>query len=265
MIAPSMTTSVKRSFLSARTSTSLALLVVGLASGHTLAAEDHAVRSRSASLVAPSGGFPTLEPRSPETHGRSPSGSSARPAYHRVVGSGGLNGNAVDHDTADHDTANTGSDIEALALRSSSDSSRSKMMAPLVTVASSLAIVLALFSALVWAGRKFGGRTSGSKPLPASALTPLGHVMLDPRTKLLLVKCGRRVLVLSQTAGGITPLTEITHPDEVQELMANCAADAPDAFQRTLREIELEPTRGFTDTPSSQTNTPPSRRLFATA
>lgn len=265
MITSSMTTSAKRSFFSAPTSTSLALLVVGLASGQTLAAEDHAVRRSGASLVARSGGFPTLEPRSTETHGRSPSGSfSDRPAY-RVVSPGGLSGNAANHDTANHDAANSGGDIDALALPSSSDSSRSKMMAPLVSVASSLAIVLALFSALVWAGRKFGGRASGSKPLPASALTPLGHVMLDPRTKLLLVKCGRRVLVLSQTAGGITPLTEITHPDEVQELMANCAADAPDAFERTLREIELEPTRGFTDTPPSQANTPPSRRLFATA
>lgn len=156
-----------------------------------------------------------------------------------------------------------------LPLQSNPESSRSKMTGPLVTVCSSLAIVLALFSALVWAGRRFGGGTTASKPLPASALTPLGHVMLDPRTKLLLVKCGRRLLVLSQTASGVTPISEITHPDEVRELIASCSAEARAVFEKTLREIELEPARGFTD-PAGDSLTRPgngrsSGRLFATA
>lgn len=168
-----------------------------------------------------------------------------------------------------NDFAANESSTNDLALEASPDPSRSKMTGPLVTVCSSLAIVLALFSGLVWAGRKFGGASAASKPLPASALTPLGHIMLDPRTKLMLVKCGRRILVLSQTASGVTPITEVTHPDEVRELIANCSAEAREVFQKTLREIELEPAHGFTaaeeDRPTPRQPARKGTRLFATA
>lgn len=204
-----------------------------------------------AQVIARSGGFPALEPRSREHASRStaPDAESSKTTY-----------NVAEGDSA-QSQANG-----AVPLDRTPESSRSKVIAPLVTVGSSLAIVLALFCALVWAGRKFGGGSSASKPLPASALTPLGHVMLDPRTKLMLVKCGRRILVLSQTAGGVTPVTEVTDPDEVRELLANCSSEAREVFQRTLREIELEPTQGFTDSPSRPaTSGRSSTRLFATA
>ncbi|MCM2370438.1 flagellar biosynthetic protein FliO [Rhodopirellula sp. ICT_H3.1] len=202
-------------------------------------------------VVARSGSFPALNPRVTDTKKlANDHGTATGPPVYRVLES--------DEATVE---ANAG-----LPLDETPESSRSKMIGPLVTVASSLAIVLALFCALVWAGRKFGGGAAASKPLPASALTPLGHVMLDPRTKLMLVKCGRRILVLSQTASGITPITEVTHPDEVRELIANCSSEAREVFQRTLREIELEPVKGFTDAPPTPaSNARQSGRLFATA
>jgi len=142
------------------------------------------------------------------------------------------------------------------------EDSQSKLIAPMVTVGSSLAIVLALFCGLVWVSRRFGNGAAGAKALPAAAITPLGHVMLDPRTKLLLVKCGRRILVLSQTAAGLTPISEVTQPDEVRELLASCSAEARQAFESTLRELEQQPAQGFTE----PTHRPaPPRRLFATA
>lgn len=237
-----------------------ALLGMSSAIAQPVAADDYASRVGNAAVVARSGGFPTLEPVSPDARRRSRGGSIEQPAY-RVAES---DADSIDrHGSRSAESANAAGN-EGLALPTNPESSRSKMMAPLVTVASSLAIVLALFSALVWTGRKFGGRASGSKPLPAAALTPLGHVMLDPRTKLLLVKCGRRILVLSQTASGITPITEVTHPDEVRELMASCSAEARDEFQRTLREVEMETARDFTDAPPPPTARQ-SGRLFATA
>lgn len=202
-------------------------------------------RGTSQSHGTTRGGFPTLQP------------ITASDSSYRVAGSGEL----------DRDASATEATAPGLPLSPTVESSRSKMTGPLVTVCSSLAIVLALFSGLVWVGRKFGGGAAASKPLPASALAPMGHVMLDPRTKLLLVKCGRRILVLSQTSSGITPLSEITHPDEVREMIANCSAEAREVFQRTLREIEREPARGFTGPPEEPIAAPrrePSR-LFATA
>lgn len=210
------------------------------------------VISRGSSRV----GFPPLNPIE-----SNPSASDSRSTYQVT--------DPVRQTALELPIALNESSDDGLALEASPDSSRSKMTGPLVTVCSSLAIVLALFSGLVWAGRKFGGASAASKPLPASALTPLGHVMLDPRTKLMLVKCGRRILVLSQTASGITPITEVTHPDEVRELIANCSAEAREVFQKTLREIELEPASGFTaaeeDRPTPRQPARNGSRLFATA
>jgi len=211
-------------------------------------------------------GFPSLQPRmqppkqANEERLADSSYQLADSASSDSASSGSIATNTSRHESGtDH----------RLPLQNNPESSRSKMTGPLVTVCSSLAVVLALFSALVWAGRRFGGGTTASKPLPASALTPLGHVMLDPRTKLLLVKCGRRLLVLSQTASGVTPISEITHPDEVRELIASCSAEARAVFEKTLREIELEPARGFTDPAGDSLPRPAngrsSGRLFATA
>jgi flagellar biosynthetic protein FliO len=156
-----------------------------------------------------------------------------------------------------------GSGIE---LSPDGESSRSKNIAPLVTVGSSLAIVLALFCGLVWVSRRFGGGSAPSKPLSASTLSPLGHVMLDPRTKLMLVKCGRRVLVLSQTASGVTPISEVTDPDEVRELIASCSSEARAVFEQTMRQIESEPVAsGFVERPAASTPSAKPRRLFASA
>ncbi len=231
--------------------------VVLSAIGQSISAGDYMGHTTN-SIVARSGGFPSLEPRSSDARSRSYAGGLGKPTYRVANPSDG----AAESNSLQLAEPNTDA---GLALQANAESSRSKMMAPLLTVASSLAIVLALFSALVWAGRKFGGRASGSKPLPAAALTPLGHVMLDPRTKLLLVKCGRRILVLSQTASGITPITEITHPDEVHELMASCSAEAREAFQRALRDVELESGRGFPDVASPTPTVRQTGRLFATA
>lgn len=249
--------------LAGRATIGAALLGVLPTIAQPVAADDYSRPPASAAVVARSGGFPALEPVAPDARRRPRVGSIEQPAY-RVAepGVGKLDPN--DSRSAESAESAEASGANGLAIPANPESSRSKMMAPLVTVASSLAIVLALFSALVWAGRKFGGRASGSKPLPAAALTPLGHVMLDPRTKLLLVKCGRRILVLSQTASGITPITEVIHPDEVRELMASCSADAADAFQRTLREVEREAGRDFSDAPPPPTARQ-SGRLFATA
>lgn len=239
-------------------STALAWDDSGYAAGNQ-ATETRGTENDSRPLViARSGGFPALNPRSNGSES-TPQRNSSSPVY-RVLGSGSSNSD---------DAVSAASDemaFDPVDLDANPESSRSKMIGPLVTVASSLSIVLALFCALVWAGRKFGGGAAASKPLPASALSPLGHVMLDPRTKLLLVKCGRRILVLSQTANGVTPITEVTYPDEVRELIASCSSEAREVFERTLREIELEPVKGFTEPqPNAAPKPRASGRLFATA
>ncbi len=119
-----------------------------------------------------------------------------------------------------------------------------RLTAPGITVASSLAVVLGLFAALVWTSRRFGGRPSGRGELPADAVERLGAHSLDPRTKLVLLRCGDRVLVIAQTASGVHPVTEIADPTEASRLIARCRGENAAAFTSTLRSMEQEPAAG---------------------
>lgn len=119
-----------------------------------------------------------------------------------------------------------------------------RLTAPAITVASSLAVVLGLFAALVWTSRRFGTRHAGRGELPAEAVERLGVHALDPRTKLVLLRCGDRVLVLAQTASGVQPLTEIVDPTEASRLISRCRGENAAAFTNTLRSMEQEPAAG---------------------
>lgn len=134
---------------------------------------------------------------------------------------------------------------------------------PAITVASSLAVVLGLFAGLVWLTRRFGSKTGGGGTLPQAALEQLGSRAIDARTRIVMLRCGERILVVAQTAGGMHPLSEITEPAEVNRLSAACQSDSRQAFAQTIESLEKEPAApGFVDHEIAR---PASRRgLFAT-
>lgn len=131
--------------------------------------------------------------------------------------------------------------------------------APLVTVTSSLAIVLGLFAGLVWLLRRSGGKATGQ--LPEEVFSLLGRTTLGPRQNITLARCGRRILVLAVSPSTTSTLAEITDPDEVADLAAQCGnGGSRQLFQRTLTEMgEEEPTvPGFIDPAEER----PNRGLF---
>lgn len=131
---------------------------------------------------------------------------------------------------------------------------------PLITVTSSLAVVLGLFAALVWATRKYGGKSLGGS-LPGDLVELLGTRALDARTKVQLIRVGGRVIIAAQTSAGLQSLGEITDASEVNEVLAACGGKSKTAFAATLKEIEQQPAgRGFAD-PEPR----PRRKLFASA
>ena len=149
-----------------------------------------------------------------------------------------------------------------------SPNAQSKMTAPALTVTSSLAVVLGLFAGLIWLTRKFGSRSMHQGAVPKEVLSSLGSTPIDPRTRVTLLRCGRRILVVAQTASGLHPLSEITDPDEVRELTATCLSDSKRTFHTTLESIEKEPSEQGFVAPSSQSPSSSARssgRLFATA
>ncbi|TWU57437.1 FliO/MopB family protein [Rubripirellula reticaptiva] len=152
----------------------------------------------------------------------------------------------------------------------SADEPKNHFAIPAVTVTSSLAVVLGLFAAMVWLTRKFGSRSIAPGAIPRDVVEHLGSSPIDARTRLTMIRCGSRILVLSQTATEVRQLSEITDPEEVRRLTAACLGDSKRNFASTLQSIEKEPaTPGFTSEPQSfQTpaaETPRSRgRLFST-
>jgi flagellar protein FliO/FliZ len=111
------------------------------------------------------------------------------------------------------------------------------------TVASSLAIVLGLFAALVWFSKRFA--PAGAAALPSEAVELLGRTPLDGRQTMQLIRVGNRLLLVALSAGGASTLTEITDPQEVERLAALCRRGKSDSatasFSQVLSQLAHEP------------------------
>ncbi len=148
------------------------------------------------------------------------------------------------------------------------ESKGSQFAIPAVTVTSSLAVVLGLFAAMVWLTRKYGSRSIAPGAIPREVMESLGTTAIDPRTRVTMLRCGGRIIVIAQTATEVRPLAEITDSEEVRRLTAACLGDSKRNFATTLHLIEKEkPEAGFTgDTSSQDYESPrPRGRLFASA
>lgn len=87
----------------------------------------------------------------------------------------------------------------------------------LARVLGALTLVLALIFVLRWVLRR--SISPGSLPGATNAVQVLTRSPLSPRQQLLLVRVGRRLLVVSDCNGQLNPLSEITDPDEVAALV----------------------------------------------
>lgn len=104
-----------------------------------------------------------------------------------------------------------------------------------VTVFGSLAAVLGLFFVVAWALRRAAPRESA--PLPAEVVELLGRKILSQRHKLELVRCGKKLLLVSLTPDGAETLTEITDPVEVDRLAGLCRQSQPGSATVTFRQM----------------------------
>lgn len=107
------------------------------------------------------------------------------------------------------------------SAKSTSDRSESARAAPsLWTAFASLALVVGVILAAARLWRKHGPAAGAG--LPDDALEILGKRQLDRRHAIQMVRCGSRVLVLGVTEDGLRALTEITDPQEVDDLARIC-------------------------------------------
>lgn len=141
---------------------------------------------------------------------------------------------------------------------------RRSMAIPLVTITSSLALVLGLFAASVWVARKAQRSQRISRPIPDEVLRVLGQKHLGSLGTISIVRCGRTVMIVSQSASGLHSLATITDEAEVRHLEAVCLGESASSFQAAMEEIEREPTgRGFLGDGISQPNA--RKKLFTQA
>jgi flagellar biogenesis protein FliO len=105
--------------------------------------------------------------------------------------------------------------------------------APRVVLA--LAVVIALILLLRWGGRRIFGLPGAGRA--SHAVQVLSRSALTPRQQVVLLKVGRRVLVVADNGSQMNSLCQITDPDEVATLVgqlrtekASAAGTAAGAF-----------------------------------
>jgi flagellar biogenesis protein FliO len=87
----------------------------------------------------------------------------------------------------------------------------------------SLASLAAVLGMIVLGARLWKKHGPLGRPgLPGEALEVLGRRILDPRQSIYLVRLGSRILVLGATPAGLSTLSEITDPVEVDVLAGLC-------------------------------------------
>ena len=106
-----------------------------------------------------------------------------------------------------------------------------------------LAAVLALIVIIVWAMKKYlpnVRRLTGS-----TAMKVVARTHLSPRQSIAVVRLGRRLLVVGQTADNLSPLGVVEDPEEVSELLGEIESGKANSavgnfnkvFQKTNEEF----------------------------
>jgi len=121
------------------------------------------------------------------------------------------------------------------------------------TAGAGLGIVLGLFLLCMWLMRKGGSRPNA--PLPRDVVTSLGRIPLAARHFAQLLQVGNKLVLVSVTANGVDPITEITEPAEVDRLLGLCKKKSKHSttaeFQQVMRQLSKEPAQGFIDREAS--------------
>jgi len=105
----------------------------------------------------------------------------------------------------------------------------------MVTVVASLATVLGLFLLSAWGLRRLA--PAGMTALPGEVFEVLGRAPLGSRQQVHLLRCGKKLLLVSISATGTQTLTEVTDPPEVDRLSGFCEQARPNSATATFRQV----------------------------
>ncbi|MDR3108365.1 MAG: flagellar biosynthetic protein FliO, partial [Planctomycetaceae bacterium] len=91
---------------------------------------------------------------------------------------------------------------------------------PLISTLGALVLVLGLFFLFAFIMKRASPKSNAQ--LPKELAEHLGRVSLTQKVQLHLLRIGDRLILLSVTADGATPISEITDRDEVVRLLGYC-------------------------------------------
>jgi flagellar biogenesis protein FliO len=98
-----------------------------------------------------------------------------------------------------------------------------------------LVLVLGGIALLFWAARRYlpgMRRMTGSR-----AVTVLARTYLSPRQSINVVRLGRRILVVGQSADALSALGSISDPEEVSEIVGLCESAGESSSVSSFRKI----------------------------
>lgn len=114
-----------------------------------------------------------------------------------------------------------------------------------------MGVVIGLIFLFRWCGRKMFAGAAAQKS--TKVVQVLSRCVIAPKQQVLLIRVGRRVVVVGDTGSQLSPLCEIQDPDEVAELIGAAGSErstsaakpfgsffgrAKDAFSKTERDEE---------------------------
>lgn len=118
----------------------------------------------------------------------------------------------------------------------------SSAISPVISVFGSLLIVVSAFLILALLLKKASPK--GCRALPKEVFEDLGRTFISQKLQLHLLRLGNRLILVSVTQDGISPVTEITDPDEVVPLLGMCrrldANSSSELFRKALTNFSEE-------------------------
>jgi flagellar biosynthetic protein FliO len=127
----------------------------------------------------------------------------------------------------------------------------------MIKVVGALALVIGLIFLLRYLARRFlslpGSGGAGS------VMSIIARTQLGPRQQLVLIKVGKRLVMASQTPTQMTPLSEISDPDEIEHILATVAPNRADSISRRFDAVIGKEEKKFTEEPGEQVLLPGDR------
>ena len=86
-----------------------------------------------------------------------------------------------------------------------------------------MTIVLGLVFVMRWGGKRFF--PGAGVPRSGGAIKILSRLVISPKQQLLMIQVGRRIVVVGDAGGQMSPLSEITDPEETSAMLLQLAEE----------------------------------------